>query len=65
MKRHHTLHHLRDDSCWLAFTVPPIDHFLGTVPPARCDMKKSKTATAGPSGAGDAATAVFVEGEKS
>ncbi|CAM9754519.1 unnamed protein product [Choristocarpus tenellus] len=37
LKRHHTLHHLKDDSCWLAFTVPPLDTILGTVPGAGGD----------------------------
>ncbi|CAN0028247.1 unnamed protein product [Laminaria digitata] len=32
LKRHHTLHHLKDETCWLAFTVPAIDGLLGTLP---------------------------------
>ncbi|CAN0224850.1 unnamed protein product [Ectocarpus fasciculatus] len=32
LKRHHTLHHLKDETCWLAFTAPPIDTLFGTVP---------------------------------
>lgn len=35
LKRHHTLHHLKDETCWLAFTAPPIDTLLGTVPPQK------------------------------
>lgn len=34
LKRHHTLHHLKDDACWLAFTAPQIDYLLGTIPGA-------------------------------
>ncbi|CAN0325695.1 unnamed protein product [Discosporangium mesarthrocarpum] len=32
VKRHHTLHHLKDERCWFAFTIPPIDTILGTIP---------------------------------
>ncbi|CAM9274340.1 unnamed protein product [Chrysoparadoxa australica] len=31
-KRHHTLHHLKDDRFWLAFIFPWVDNLMGTVP---------------------------------
>lgn len=45
LKGHHTLHHLKDESCWLAFTAPPIDKLFGTLPPPK-DRAASTAAAA-------------------
>lgn len=51
LKRHHTLHHLKDESCWLAFTAPPIDKLFGTLPPPK-ERDSSTAAAASASAAG-------------
>lgn len=45
LKRHHTRHHLKDDACWLAFTMPQIDYLLGTVPGERSPKLAESPAT--------------------
>eukprot|EP00752_Nemacystus_decipiens_P011933 g10583.t1 len=46
LKRHHTLHHLKDERCWLAFTAPPIDKLFGTLPPSTPKERAASTAAA-------------------
>ncbi|CAM9582699.1 unnamed protein product, partial [Ectocarpus sp. 6 AP-2014] len=42
LKRHHTLHHLKDETCWLAFTAPPIDTLFGTVPSSSPEQQRQQ-----------------------
>ncbi|CAN0569168.1 unnamed protein product, partial [Ectocarpus sp. 12 AP-2014] len=42
LKRHHTLHHLKDETCWLAFTAPPIDTLFGTVPSSSPEQQQQQ-----------------------
>lgn len=60
LKRHHTLHHLKDESCWLAFTAPPIDKLFGTLPPPPKERAASTSAAASASAASATASAADV-----
>jgi fatty acid hydroxylase family protein len=43
IRRHHALHHFRNEHYWHAFTVPWLDRWLGTAPETEGDAPRSDT----------------------
>lgn len=43
IKRHHSLHHFKNEHHWHAFTVPWIDHWMGTAPRDPREADRSPT----------------------
>ena len=56
LRRHHMLHHLRNEGAWLSFSIPAVDALFGTLPARASDVPLTpmarRNAAAGGGGGG-------------